>query len=146
MSNPNQGYANHRRLHPLFHFVLLLLMLVLLISSVTEFIRSMQLGEGILPAFIFVIVSAVLVVIFLLIRSYPLKAQDRAIRAEEGLRHYVLTNKLLDPRLTVGQIVALRFAADSEFPALCQRAAAEQLSPDAIKKSIQQWKDDNYRI
>ena len=30
-------------------------------------------------------------------RSFALKAQDRAIRAEEQLRHYVLTGKLLDP-------------------------------------------------
>lgn len=86
------------------------------------------------------------IVIFLVVRSYPLKAQDRAIRAEENLRHYVLTQKLLDPRLNVKQIVALRFASDEEFPSLCKKAAADQLSPDAIKKSIQKWRVDDYRI
>ena len=48
-------------------------------------------------------------------RVYPLKAQDRAIRADENLRHFAMTGKLLDPRLTVKQVVALRFASDGEF-------------------------------
>jgi hypothetical protein len=86
------------------------------------------------------------IIIFLLVRSYPLKAQDRAIRAEENLRHYVLTQRLLDPRLSTKQIVALRFASDDEFPSLSKKAAEEQLSPDAIKKSIQNWRVDDYRI
>ena len=34
--------------------------------------------------------------LFVFVRAFPLKAQDRAIRAEEQLRHYVLTGKLLD--------------------------------------------------
>jgi hypothetical protein len=75
-----------------------------------------------------------------------LKAQDRAIRAEENLRHYVLTGKLLPTSLTVGQIVALRFAPDAEFPALVNKAATENLPGKAIKASIQNWKADFYRV
>ncbi|SDO72161.1 hypothetical protein SAMN04487897_12062 [Paenibacillus sp. yr247] len=146
MKIDNQTYANHRRMHPLFHFVFSLLALVLLISSVIELVRSVQSGNQVLPAFLFLLISIIVVIVFLLIRSYPLKAQDRAIRAEESLRHYVLTQKLLDSRLTIGQITALRFASDEEFPALCQRAAAEQWSPDTIKKSIKSWRSDDYRI
>jgi len=142
----NQNYANHRRTHPLFHFLLTLLTLVLFISVVIYLTRTLQLGNPLLPAFLFLIISIMFIVIFVIVRSYPLKAQDRAIRAEENLRHYVLTQKLLDPRLSVKQIVALRFASDAEFPSLCQKAAAGQLSPDAIKKSIQQWRCDNYSI
>ena len=77
---------------------------------------------------------------------FPLKAQDRAIRAEENLRHYVLTGKLLDPKLTVRQIIGLRFASDREFVALAQKAAAESLSEDAIKKAIRNWRADTYRV
>jgi hypothetical protein len=79
-------------------------------------------------------------------RMFSLKAQDRAIRAEENLRHYVLTGKLLDPRLSVGQIVALRFAADQEFAALAARAAQESMPPDAIKRAVQHWRGDTYRV
>ena len=39
-----------------------------------------------------------------------------------------------DPRLTVRQIVELRFASDDEFAALAARAADENLSEDAIKR------------
>lgn len=146
MKNDNQTYANHRRMHPLFHFVFTLLAFALVILSVIEVVGSLQSGTQVLPAFLFLLISIIIVIVFLLIRSYPLKAQDRAIRAEENLRHYVLTQKLLDGRLTIGQIVALRFASDKEFPALCQKAAAEALSPNTIKKSIKNWRSDNYRV
>jgi hypothetical protein len=79
-------------------------------------------------------------------RIFALKAQDRAIRAEENFRHYVLTGKLLDSRLTVPQIVGLRFAADDEFPTLAQKAADEKLSQDAIKRAIKNWRGDTYRV
>ncbi|MCY9669757.1 DUF6526 family protein [Paenibacillus alginolyticus] len=146
MSNDNQNYANHRRMHPLFHFVYSVLALGLVILSLIQLVRSVQSGTDVLPAAIFLLISIILIIVFLLVRSYPLKAQDRAIRAEENLRHYVLTQKLLDTKLTMGQITALRFASDQEFPALCKKAAAEQLSPDAIKKSIKSWRSDTYRI
>jgi len=144
--NDNQSYANHRRIHPLFHIVFTLLALGLVILSITQLVMSVQSGDQVLPAILFLLISIIIVIVFLIVRSYPLKAQDRAIRAEENLRHFVLTQKLPDPNLTIGQIVALRFASDDEFPTLCKKAAAEQLSPDAIKKSIKSWRSDNYRI
>jgi len=72
-------------------------------------------------------------------------AQDRAIRAEENLRYFALTGKLLDSRLTISQIIALRFAPDNELLALTDRALKENLSSTAIKKAIQHWKADHYR-
>ena len=84
---------------------------------------------------------AALIVMFLA-RIFALKAQDRAIRAEENLRHFALTGKLLDSRLTLRQIIGLRFAADGEFVSLAQKAADEKLSEDAIKRAIRQWRPD----
>jgi len=83
---------------------------------------------------------------FFLARIFALKAQDRAIRAEENLRHFVLTQKLLDRRLTVPQIVALRFASDDEFAALAAQAAEKNLDPKTIKQAIQNWRADDYRV
>ncbi len=78
-------------------------------------------------------------------RVFALKAQDRAIRAEENLRHFVITGKLLDPRLSVGQIVALRFASNGEFVALGQRAAQDGMKPADIKRAVKNWRADEYR-
>lgn len=146
MNAEKQSYTNHRRMHPLYHYLLTLLTLTLFVGAVIELVMAFQSGNQVFTAFLVLIISIALIVILLLVRLYPLKAQDRAIRAEENLRHFVLTQKLLDPRLSVKQIVSLRFASDEEFSSLCQKAAAEQLSPDAIKKLIPHWRDDNYRI
>ncbi len=79
-------------------------------------------------------------------RGFALKAQDRAIRAEENFRHYMLTNKLMDNRLTMPQVVALRFASDEEFILLAQKAADSKMSNIEIKKAIKNWRPDFYRV
>jgi len=45
-----------------------------------------------------------------------------------------LTRKLLDPHLTMNQIIALRFTSDKEFLSLCEKAANDGIAPDTIKK------------
>ena len=56
------------------------------------------------------------------------------------MRHFALTGRLLDPRLTMRQIIGLRFASDAEFAGLADRAAAEKLSLDEIKKAVKTWR------
>ncbi len=79
-------------------------------------------------------------------RIFALKAQDRAIRAEERLRHYVLTGRLPDPRFSMRQMVALRFAPDGEFVQLAARAAGDDLSADEIKRAVADWREDHDRV
>ncbi|MEY2586833.1 MAG: hypothetical protein RLY11_682, partial [Bacteroidota bacterium] len=81
-----------------------------------------------------------------MVRTYALKAQDRAIRAEESLRHFILTGKPFDSRLNIRQIIALRFASDEELPTLAKRAAEESMRSKQIKEEIKNWREDNYRI
>lgn len=81
-----------------------------------------------------------------MVRTYALKAQDRAIRAEENLRHFILTGKPFDSRLNIRQIIALRFASDEELPSLAKKAAEESLRSKQIKEEIKNWRADNYRI
>jgi hypothetical protein len=138
----NQNFKNHARMHPLYHYILSLLLLSTLVGAVILVIRD---GFSLSSVLIFAIVVSLLIV-GIVARTYPLKAQDRAIRAEENLRHFVLTGKLLDSKLTVGQIIALRFASDEEFPELSQKAASQNLSPADIKKAIKNWKADHYRV
>ncbi len=73
-------------------------------------------------------------------------AQDRAIRAEENFRYYLLTGKPLDSRLRIGQIIALRFASDAELPALAEQAIKENMSQKDIKMAIKNWKGDYHRV
>jgi hypothetical protein len=44
------------------------------------------------------------------------------------------------------QLVGLRFASDSELPALVQRALDEKLSLGDIKKAVGNWRPDYSRI
>jgi len=143
---PEQSYANHTKLVPIFHQVLSLLILVTFIGSVVNLYQSLGDHSRLYNAALIMAITVALMIIFWYVRIFPLKAQDRAIRAEENLRHYVLTGKLLDPRLTVRQIVGLRFAPDAEFPALAQRAAAENMTPKAIKQAVKSWRADYDRL
>lgn len=138
----NQNFKNHQRFHAPFHYVLSLLLIVTLVGVIINLVKE---GLG-FTGILFLLIVVILSIMFFLIRTYPLKAQDRAIRAEENLRHFVLTGKLLDSKLTIGQIIALRFADDSEFPELSQKAVSQNLSPTDIKKSIKNWKADFYRV
>src|SRR5579883_1622620 len=96
-----QNYSNHRQFVPLFHYVLLPILALTFIGSIVNLVLSFGDHERLYSAaLIFVLCFCALVTAFLA-RIFPLKAQDRAIRAEENLRHYVLAGKLLDPRLTV---------------------------------------------
>jgi hypothetical protein len=93
-----------------------------------------------------VVLTVSMLILALLARIFALRAQDRAIRAEENLRCFVMTGKLLHPGLTIRQIIALRFASDSEFVSLANRAAKDALTPVDIKKAVQSWRSDNYRV
>jgi len=138
-----QDYKTHRRWVPLYHFVLSSLILVLLVASGILAFRAEEERAG---GFILLGLVIALMLMFYFCRDFALKAQDRAIRAEENLRNLVLNGELLDSRLTIRQIVGLRFASDGELGALAKRAAEEGLSENDIKKSIQTWRGDFYRV
>lgn len=141
-----QNYANHRRTVPGYHLVLLSVTLLTLIGSCVNLYESIGDHQRLYSASLIVALSVIATLLSWYVRIFPLKAQDRAIRAEENLRSFAMTGKLLDPRLTTLQVVALRFASDGEFPALAQRAADENLKPDAIKRAVKQWRADEYRV
>jgi len=141
-----QNYANHARFVPLYHYVLFGMLFLTLIGSIVNLYQSIGDHQRLYSAALIIVLTVCMLLLFFFARTFPLKAQDRAIRAEESLRHFVMTGKLFDPRLSPLQIVALRFASDGEFIALAIRAANENLSPKDIKQAIKTWRADEYRV
>jgi len=140
-----QTYATHRQLVPMYHVVTFFLLVAILIGSAVNLWRTIGGGASPYSASLILALTVAVFFVYIYSRVFALRAQDRAIRAEEQLRHYVLTGKLLDSRLTVKQIVGLRFASDAEFVALAKRAADDNMEPEAIKKAVKTWRPDTYR-
>jgi hypothetical protein len=140
-----QSYKQHARYVPVWHFVLSFVVIACLAGSVWNLFRANEHHSGRLVGAIILGLSIGGLIIFWYARGFAIAAQDRAIRAEENLRHFALTGKLLDSRLTMSQIIALRFAADTEFLLLAEKAANENMKPNDIKMAIVNWRADHYR-
>jgi hypothetical protein len=139
-----QTFANHARFDPLFHFFVAPIFALSTLAAVVLFLWHPSLDS----AWRFVLIAAGTVAVFK-IRLYALRVQDRVIRLEERLRLGSLLPEPLRSRileLTEGQIIALRFASDAEIPKLAERALSEKLSRADIKKAIQTWRPDYWRV
>ena len=139
-----QNFSNHSRLVAGWHGVTFFAILAFWIGSFVNLANAD--GAAVYSASLLSVAGFIFLCFFVFVRMFALKAQDRAIRAEENLRHFVLTGKLLPSSLRIGQIVALRFASDDEFATLAQKAASENLPGKQIKQSITNWKEDTYRV
>jgi hypothetical protein len=143
--NTPQTYANHTRFHPPFHFFLAPGSIVLLILTVMNAVRHYRR----LDAWILLLMGVLFFVAVFLLRSNPLRAQDRIIRLEERLRLQALLSAELASRindLTESQLIALRFASDNELPGLVTKVLAEKMQSKDIKKAIVTWRADTFRV
>jgi len=138
-----QTFANHSKWVIGYHLVTFLAILLLIVGSIRGLMKSSE--DNLYSASLLVLVSFILLFMFYFLRAFALKAQDRAIRAEEKLRYFILTGKPLSNKITTRQIIGLRFASDAEFVALVEKAEKENLLEKEIKKEIKNWKPDMYR-
>ena len=141
-----QSYAKHAKFVPMYHLAIFGLIVVTLIGSLVNLYYSIGDHSRLYNASLVMALAVAMLLLFFFVRIFPLKAQDRAIRAEENLRHFALTGKLLDSRLTIKQIIGLRFASDAEFVELASKAANEGLSQDSIKRAVKNWRADHNRL
>jgi len=146
MSNPEplQDFKHHGRLHPPFHIFSFLFLFLNLIAVIVHLVRHFSLWNVWL-----LVMSMVVFVPFLLIRSYAIKVQDRVIRLEERLRLKELAPADWRPqigRLSVDQCIGLRFASDGEVVALARQALEENLNRKQIKERIKVWRADHWRV
>lgn len=144
-----QNYSNHTRWYPLFHFIVMPLLVINLLDHVVRIFTAPN-GDVRLEQIMWTIFSITLILLALSARLMALKAQDRVIRLEERLRQQQLLNEDLLARasnLTPGQIIALRFASDGELAQLVERTLnGEFVTNKEIKMAIKSWRADDHRV
>jgi len=140
-----QNFANHSRYVPGFHLLLGSILILGTIASLVNVYLQIAAHDSVFESILIALLFISGVLLFWYSRQFAVTVQDRAIRAEEGLRYYTLTHKVLDSKLTIGQIIALRFAPDDEFLVLADRAVREGLTPREIKQAIKTWRADHHR-
>lgn len=139
-----QNRRNHARLDPAFHFTLAPGAIGLFLWTLWRVVRHLS-ATTLIEALLALLLLATLT----LMRVYSLRVQDRVIRLEERLRLGALLPEALRGRiseLTVGQLIALRFASDREVPSLVARVLDERLTGAQIKDAIQEWRGDYLRV
>jgi hypothetical protein len=146
-----QTFANHTRFDPAFHFFAAPVLLLGLLLALVHFFAHITQGDfrDHFHAFLLIVLALALLTLALKSRAYSLKVQDRVIRLEERLRLAMLLPEPLRariPELTEAQLVGLRFASDAEIPKLVERTLKENLSRKDIKKAIQNWRPDYWRV
>lgn len=148
-----QNFHNHTKSEPKFISVAILWIILLIavgfllyvITNTTAPQQIIQYWYTWLYVWIWCLI-AIIALLLLMIRSYATKLQDRIIRQEVEFRYFVMTQQTIDPRITIKQMIALRFAWDEEFISLCQQTAEQQLDPTTIKSMIKHWKPDHVRV
>ncbi|OOV16154.1 DUF6526 family protein [Flavobacterium sp. LM4] len=141
-----QSYKNHIRFYPPHHFVYYPILIMFMLFAIYFAFTT---AEKLLWGFITVIFIFLFCLAFMLRQHYALILQNRIVKLELRYRYFVLTGtrfETIEYKFTEDQLFAFRFASDTEFLSLIDRALAENLSGDAIKQAIVNWKGDYNRV
>ena len=134
-----QTYANHRYRPRLWSTGALAALIAFVL------VAWMTIGAATRSNVALLLLAYATVIAVYTVRSFSLKLQDRIIRLEMQTRLARLGRDADLARLSTRQVVALRFASDAELPGLLQRAAAENLTADQIKRAVTTWQPDHMR-
>ena len=144
---PSQNYKNHVRFYTPHHFIFYPICLILIVIGFRMGSQNPELK------YIWWFLSALTILVtwlsFMLRQHYALTLQNRLIRLEMAHRIFVVTGEdfsKYDDKLSDGQLFALRFAPKEEFVELLEKTLKNNLSATDIKKDINNWKSDNYRV
>src|SRR6476660_6919722 len=96
----SQNYKNHRRFAPSYHFISIPVSAAVLIGAIVNLVHASK--ETVYSASLILVLTILVISAFFHARIFALKTQNRVIRSEENLRHYILMGKSLDPRLRMG--------------------------------------------
>jgi len=144
-SEKPQNLQNHVRIVPAYHmfvFPALFINIGWAIYRMVKFPISFATVFG-------VILAVALLLLALYARLFALTVQDRVIRLEMRLRlAETLPPDLRSriPEFTVAQLVSMRFASDSELPALARKVLDDKMNDrKAIKQLVKDWQGDYVR-
>lgn len=142
-----QSYKNHARFDPPMHFFVFPLLMINV--GVSIYVAIHYRHEAPFLGHWTILLSLALLVLAVRSRMNDLKNQDRIIRVEERIRFAALLpaehQSYIDD-LTLGQIIALRFASNEELASLVHTALIQNLEPKAIKQRITLWRADDHRV
>ncbi|WP_295669802.1 DUF6526 family protein, partial [uncultured Mucilaginibacter sp.] len=97
-----QNYAHHARYVKGFHFLLASLLLIGTITSIVNIYLQVKANDSIIGSILITTLFICGILLFWYARRFAVTVQDRAIRAEESIRYYILTHKAIDSKLTMG--------------------------------------------
>jgi hypothetical protein len=139
-----QTYHNHRQRTPLYLYGVLLPFTLNFAWAIWRVVTTPS-GDTVMN----LLMAIAFVLMWWAVRRMVLTVQNRVIRLEMRLR----LRELLPPtmqgdiaRLSLSQLIALRFASDVELPALIQEVLTGQAtSSKDIKLKIRDWQGDYLR-
>ena len=142
--NKVQNFENHAKFLPPFHFFVAPILLINVGWCIYRVIHAFSAGSV-----IGLLVALALLVLAFTARIMALTVQDRVIRLEMRLRMAQVLPPDLRARIvdfSAGQLVALRFASDTELPELARKVLQDNVvDRAAIKKMIRDWQPDVLR-
>jgi len=127
-----------------WHFIAFPLLLINVIVAAVALFKNPDLTTVWL-----LLVAVALVLTIFTARSMATVNQDRLIRLEERIRlNQLMPGREADvAKLSLDQLVGLRFADDAEAPGLVDRIMAGDLSDrEDIKKEVKVWRGDTLRV
>ncbi|HSL72175.1 MAG TPA: DUF6526 family protein [Longimicrobiales bacterium] len=145
MSSPKpQSFENHARIVPLYHGFATPIFAANVIWWVYRCLTAFS-GDALMA----LLLGLAILTLHVYARVFALTVQDRVIRLEMKFR----IQELLPPEVarrfdefTVKQLVALRFAGDSELAALAAKVLSDRTDdPKAIKRMVKDWQADHLR-
>jgi Family of unknown function (DUF6526) len=138
----SQTHATHRRYYPLYHFVVLPLLLLNVIVRVVYAFRH----AGARMVWWEVVFAVTLGVFAWTARAMALRVQDRLIVFEETTRmtqHVAEDIKHRVHELTPGELIALRFCDNADLDELTRAVlGGEVKGRENIKRRIRKWRPD----
>jgi hypothetical protein len=139
-----QSFKNHARYDPVFHFFLVPILSINLILAIVLLVKH----PGLHMVW-YLVLSLAASLLLAQLRMYSVKVQDRVIRLEERMRLQALAPTEWHTqiyRLSVDQLIGLRFAADDEVVELAKQALEKGLNRKQIKERIKSWRADDWRV